>query len=566
MEITGAELLARSLIASGITHVFNVPGLGMFPLLDAIRKHRDQLSYFSGPNETAVTLMADGYGRAAGRPAFVNVYHASGTALAMMGVTTAWADRSPMVFTSTTSSRMLERRDQYASVPGDITDMARAYCKWSWEIPLVERIPEAIARAVIMATTPPMGPVHLALPMDIYSDKAAQQCLTNALAIGNKRLHQFQSGGAAPEGVAQAARMLATAERPLMIVGGEPAQCDAVQETIDIAEMLGAAVFRESDVAYMSFPNNHRLFAGRFSQASELTKKTDAILVLGAEFTGRDASPPLPQAGPRIIALTSEALALGKQIWPDIGLVGNAKSTLIALRDELRGLGAKPRDVWTNEVERHCAQCRSISTSESRRGWDDSPVRIPRLVKEIDLAFGTEVLIVDHSTTASPRFMELGDFSNPQRYFGISARASAQGWGVPAAIGVQIARPDRRVVAIVGDGGFMFTSTCLYAAAQWKTRNVFIVLRNGGWHDVAYTFKQSFGWSDEDTRAFGYADQPHIDYAGLARSLAVEGLCVNSVQELPGALARARDCQGPVLIEVNCDPAEIEHYVAFMSR
>ncbi len=139
-----------ALVASGITHVFYVPGLRMFPLLDAIRKHRDQLSYFSGPNEAAVTLIAAGYGRAAGRPC---------TALAMMGVTTAWADRSPRVFTSTTSNRMLERRDQYASVPGDITDMARAYCKWSWEIPLVERIPDAIARAVVMATTPPMGPV-----------------------------------------------------------------------------------------------------------------------------------------------------------------------------------------------------------------------------------------------------------------------------------------------------------------------------------------------------------------------------------------------------------------------
>ena len=105
MKATGAEIIVQALTANGITHVFNVPGLGIHPLLGSVRARRDKIFYFSTPNETAAALMADGYGRAARKPAFVNVYHTSGTALAMMGVTTAWGDRSPMIFTTTTNSR-----------------------------------------------------------------------------------------------------------------------------------------------------------------------------------------------------------------------------------------------------------------------------------------------------------------------------------------------------------------------------------------------------------------------------------------------------------------------------
>jgi len=366
--------------------------------------------------------------------------------------------------------------------------------------------------------------------------------------------------------VAEAARILAASARPVIVVVGDVPQCGAVGEAVAIAEMLGAAVFGEPYFAHMGFPNTHRLFAGRFTANDELVRRADAILALGVEFTSQSPSPVFPAGDAKLIVLAAEAVALGKQVWPDLGLVGHAKATLAALRAMLEKSGAKGSAAWTGEVEGHCAELRSLAESEARRGWDDTPVRIPRLIGEIEAVFGTDALIVDHATTASAHIWQLCDFSNPQRYFGLSARASAQGWGVPASIGVQIARPEQRVVAIVGDGGFMFTSTALYAAAQWQTRNVFIVLRNGGWHDIAYLVKEKMGWSAEEAVAFGIAGQPQIDYAGLAKSLAVESLRVDSAEQLPAALAHARACMGSVLIDLKSDPKKIEYYVSYMSR
>jgi len=564
MKITGAEILARSLIANGITHAFNVPGLGLHPLVDALKRHRDSIEYFTGPSETAVTVMADGYGRAAGRPAFVNLYHASGTALGMLGVNTAWADRSPMIFTTTTSSRRLERRDQYASVPGDITETTRQFTKWSWQVPMAARIPEAIARAVIMATTPPFGPVHLAFPMDIYAEEVEEDELASALMARPERLQVFSAASADPQGIRQAADLLRSSARPLIVAGGDVAQHGAVEELVALAESLDAAVLGEPYVAYMGFPNDHRLFAGRFSPASPLVEQADVILAVGAEFTETAPLSNAPPADSKIVFMTTDPLDFGKQIWADVGLLGHPKTSLTALRRELQALGhGAARTEWASEINARRTDYRGRLAEEIGKDRDATPIRIPRLIKEVEKVFGTEAVILDHSTTGTACMLQMYDFPDPTRYFGLSARASAQGWGVPAAMGMQIARPDQRVVAFAGDGGFMFTANALHAAALWRLPLVIIVLSNGGWHDVAYGAQKNRGWTDEEIRDFGWVPEPPIDYAGLATSLGVSAQKVEAPGELPGALARARDARGPILLEVRSDPKAVEYYLAW---
>ncbi len=567
MTINGAEVLARSLIANGITHAFNVPGIGIHPLLDALKRHRNSIRYFTAPNETAVSLMADGYGRVTGRPAFVNVYHASGNALGMMGVTTAWADRSPMVFTTTTSSRRLARRDQYAAVPGDITETTRQFTKWSWEVPMAARIPEAIARAVIMATTPPMGPVHLAFPMDIYLEEFADDAAIAAPMARPERLRAYAASAADPAGIAAAAALLHGARRPLIVAGGDVAQLDAVGEMVELAEMLGAAVMGEPYVAYMGFPNTHPLFCGRFSPASPLVAQADAILAVGAEFSETGAGVTLPPAATPVVFLTTDARDLGKQIWADVGLVGHPKTSLGALIAAVRALGGgADRGAWQRLVADRQAEYRAQLAAESAKGRDAAPVRLPRLIAEVQKVFGDEAIIMDHSTTGTACLLQMYDFPDPRRYFGISARASAQGWGMPAAIGMQIGAPDRRVIAFLGDGGFMFTSTALYAAALWNTRIIFIVLKNGGWYDVAYGARKNRGWTDEDVRAFGWSGEPAIDYAGLARSLGIASVAIDAPDALAPALLAARAATGPILLVVDTDRQAVEYYLSFIRR
>ncbi|MGO2097145.1 MAG: thiamine pyrophosphate-binding protein, partial [Candidatus Microbacterium stercoravium] len=145
--VSGAEHLVRTLERLGVDHAFNIVGLGLFPLAEALYGHRDRIRYVSALNETNLALIANGYARAQRSAAFVNVYHASGTALGMMAVTTAWAEQVPLVYTTTTSSRDLAGRDQYAAVPRAVTEMSAQFVKWSCEVPNAVRIPEILARA-----------------------------------------------------------------------------------------------------------------------------------------------------------------------------------------------------------------------------------------------------------------------------------------------------------------------------------------------------------------------------------------------------------------------------------
>jgi len=568
MKISGAELIARCLIGNGITHVFNVPGLGLQPLIDAIRSHRDELQYYCGPSETAVALMADGYGRACRKPAFVNVYHASGTALAMIGVTTAWADRSPMIFTSTTTSRKLARSDGYASVPRDVTEMSRQFVKWDWEVPSIERIPEAIARATVISQTPPMGPVHLAFPADLYTDEIDEFLLEQTALYPSGRLNSYNAIRPDAAGVDAAAELLAAAKHPVIITGNDVAQFCAVDSLVSLAEVLGAPVLAEPYVAYMGFPNTHPLYAGRCSGTHPLLSKADVVLILGTELTGGSGAALLPLRSAKVIFVTSSPLDLGKQVWADVGLVGHPRECLLELCQAMRAKPRTSRPQWERIVNDYIgafrAQLLVEQRSPSTTNYDS--VTVPELINGVHEVFGSDAVIVDHSTTGTSYILDMLPLENPMRYYGISGRASAQGWGTPAAIGIQIALPDLQVVALVGDGGFMFTSNTFYAAALWNVPIKLIVLANGGWHDVAYSAKHASGWTDEEIRAVRWVAEPKVDFVGLALSYGIAGCRASSRAELHEALLQAREATGPFLVEVATDPAAIDYYVRWVKR
>ncbi|MBL0420723.1 thiamine pyrophosphate-binding protein [Ramlibacter sp. AW1] len=568
MKISGAELIARCLVGNGITHVFNVPGLGLQPLIDALRRHREELQYYCGPSETAVALMADGYGRATRRPAFVNVYHASGTALAMMGVTTAWADRSPMLFTSTTTSRKLARSDGYAAVPRDVTEMPRQFVKWDWEVPSVERIPDAIARAVAIAQTPPMGPVHLAFPADLYTEEIDESVLEQATGYPPGRLQAFTATRPDAEGLAAAAALLADAKRPVIVAGGDVAQYGAVDAMVRLAERLGAPVLAEPYVAYPGFPNTHPLYAGRCSGTHPLLREADVVLIAGAELTGGGGAPLLPPRTAKVVFLASDLLDLGKQVWADVGLVGHPRESLRELAEAVAARPRQDRPAWDASVREAVAAFRGQlqADHDAPASSAHASVTVPQLIDQVHEVFGKDAVIVDHSTTGTAYLLDMLPLDDPSRYYGISGRASAQGWGTPAAIGMQVALPDRQVVALAGDGGFMFTGNTLYAAALWNVPIKLIVLANGGWHDVAHTAKHARGWSDEDLRAARWVADPKVDFTQLAASFGIAARRAATPSELREALVQARDSAGPFVVEVETDPAAIDYYVRWVTR
>ena len=397
-RVNGAEVIVRSLEKNGVTHVFNLPGHGMGPLVNALDDHRSRLRYVSGVNETNVATIAEGYARATRKPAFINVYHSSGTALAMFAISTAWADHTPMVLSTTADPVPLAGHDGYAAAPKAITEISGQYTKWSYEVPSVETIPWAIERALMIARTPPMGPVHLSFPMSLYEDQIDETKLHSRYA----RAQLFDKTCPDQSGIEQAAKLLANARAPLILAGGPIGQYDAIEELVALAELLEAPVLREPGrPTYLPFPSMHRLFAGKYGHAHALVKNADVILV--AEFDVTESTPgqsPLWETNQSIIHLTVDHPNICKQFDPDIVLLGHPKSSIPMLTSATsRLLGSKSKEKKDFSRERMDVPAGQTATGQPARVKGALMDKLIRVLRE---EFGQKLTIADHALTAPP--------------------------------------------------------------------------------------------------------------------------------------------------------------------
>ncbi|MDL5159062.1 thiamine pyrophosphate-binding protein [Actinomycetospora termitidis] len=552
--ITGAESLVRTLVRLGVHDAFNIVGLGLFPLAEAFYAHRDEVRYVSALNETNLGLMAAGYARANRSAAFVNVYHASGTGLGMMALTTAWADGVPMVFTTTTSSRALAGRDQYAAVPRAVTEMSGQYTKWSAEIPSADRIPELVERAFQIANTPPYGPVHLAFPMDVWLERTEE--------VGHRRPTEVLTDfAAAPTAVERVAELLRTSERPVIVTGAEVARYGAVDATVALAEQLGATVLHEDKVADLGFPTTHPQFAGRLGAHRPVVGQSDVVLLLGVELTESGLTRPVEFGSATTIVLSPDPLLLTRQLRPDLAVLGAPRPTLEAVAAAVGTLPDEVRDA-------RAAAARELHDARDARNerirairFDAEELAIGRILTELEAAMPAGTIVVNHCASGEPFVEDLLPHPDTDAFFGISSKASAQGWGGPASIGIQLARPDRRVVALLGDGGFMFSSSAIYAAAQQDLPVVFVILNNGGWRDIGAlaAVARSPLVDAEDVMGWTFGDPP-IDHAAYAASLGLDSRRVATPGELRAALDKAFADRRATLIEVLNSPEDAHEF------
>jgi len=552
VQITGADLVVRSLIELRSRYIFNVPGFGIQPLVEAIDKRRGDIGYVTSVNETNISLIAQGYARSSGEPAFLNVYHSSGTALAMMAMTTSWADRVPLVLTSTTAARDVSSRDSYAAVPRAITEMSDQYSKWSFEVPSADRIPEALARAFHVARSAPAGPVHLAFPSDIYTQTVEDP--------GPAVLPESAARSVADQdGVVRASALLGGAQDPVLVLGAEVAQYGAIDEAVALAERVDATVLVEPYLSRLPFPTTNPRFAGSINDNAEAVREADVVLFAGCEMTERFVrSNPLGNSKAARIALTTDPVNLVKQsLAPSVELLGDPVLTLRAVLEHLGP--AVRRSAGVSDVVR-LRRDAAVEQREAirKRSSGDSPLRAGDLVAELKAA--TEGSIMVNQAGGGAVYVDmLYDFEDPSLYYGLSAKASAQGWAVPASIGIHLANPGRRVVVFVGDGGFMFSSTAIHTAARLGAKILYVVLNNGGWIDIGESSRKLGGTSHEheDELGWTFKDAP-IDFVAFARSLGLAAGRCSTKSELGSELSRLLSVNGPALLEVISDPEDVK--------
>ncbi|MEQ6902577.1 thiamine pyrophosphate-binding protein, partial [Nocardioides sp. YIM 152588] len=322
------QAVVEVLRSEGVDRVFGNPGTTELPFLDALVD--GGIDYVLGLHEGSLVATADGYARATGRTAVVNLHVAAGLANGLIGMLNARRSRTPLVVTAGQQDRRHLLQEPMLS--GDLVALAAGASKWAVEVGRVEDLVPILRRAFALAATPPAGPVFVSLPMDLFGEPAE---LTVDPVLARPR------GPGSPD-VAEARARLLAARSPAVVAGDGVGRAHAVPELVAVAEALGAVAYHQPMHDAVDFPFSHPLHAGMLPPTNEGSRTVlaehDVVLLAGARFWPHHYTPgpPLPD-GTAVIQVDDEADQLGRPVPADLALGGDLRANLAALA---AGLGS----------------------------------------------------------------------------------------------------------------------------------------------------------------------------------------------------------------------------------
>jgi len=545
-----AAVLMEILKSSGVRYLFGNPGTTELPFLDALPD--SSLEYVLGLQEATAVAAADGYAQASGQAGVVNVHVAPGLANSLSIVHNAARAKSPLVVTAgQQDTRFLMHEPILA---GDLARMAEQFTKWSHEIRRPEDAPVALRRALKVALTPPTGPVFLSLPMDLMGP-AVDDTAAPPPAIAAKSRPE-------PAALRHAADLLAGASNPVVIAGDGVARAGAMAELTAVAELLGARVHGEPVYRRTSFPGTHALWRGGLfpspAGVRRALEECDALLIVGANvFTWflHTEGTPFPR-GLRVAQIDDDPWEIGRSYPVTLGIVADPKAALAELTDVLRGkLTEKDRTAAAARVEKIGAargeMVKRVSAA-ARSEAERVPIGQAHLMHTLASLLPADAIVVDESATSLPFVLRYMPFATPGSFFG--SKTGTLGWGMGAAIGVQLGSPGRKVVATIGDGSVMYAPQALWTAAHYRLPITYVVPNNSS-YAILKSGMLSLDLASAKRGIYPGMDlvSPEIDYAGLARSLGVHAERVEKPGELRDVLAACLAGPGPSLVDVAID-------------
>jgi acetolactate synthase-1/2/3 large subunit len=556
-KLTGGQMVVEHLIREGVEKVFAIPGHGNTALLDAFVDRADEIELIPAIHEQGAAHMADGYYRASGKIAAVCTSIGPGATNTLTGVATAFVDSQPLLLITGAVHTYMENHGVLQELDrphgNNFPRMAEPVVKRWWQPNRVEQIPVALAQAFNTMNEGRRGPVLVDIPQDLQAEYGEYTPPT-----GPRRAHHRPTGDA--QALKAAAALLAGAKRPVILAGGGVIAAEATAELLAVAERLGAPV-THSFQGKGAFPADHDLYAwpcgdmGSIS-GNGVTTTADVILAVGCRFSDRVTSSYRPGVtfnipDTKLVQIDIDGFEIGRNYPAEVGVVGDAKSSLATLLDELLEIGpgedfrtsayfAELQDL-KRRWEEHLAPMRTT---------DYLPMTNSRAMVEIRKALPRNgILVTDSSNPANQAFNEFPIYE-PRTNI-VAGGFSGIGFGVPAAIGAQIGAPDTPVLAMVGDGAFLQTGTELAAAVMHAVPLVIVVLNNGGWEAIKDLQINLFGAEREIVSGWKTPDgKPYFaNIADFARSLGATAERIEDPTELAAAVERGFATPGPVVIE-----------------
>jgi benzoylformate decarboxylase len=537
----GKVALFEQLRADGITHMFGNPGTVEQGFLDVIDTF-DDIQYILTLQETVAAGIADGYARATQRPTLLQLHSGVGLGNGIGMLYQARRGHAPLICVAGESGVQYEAMD--AQMAADLVAMARPVTKYATRVTHPTSLLRVLRRAIKMAMTPPRGPVFVALPMDVLDAEIDDPVLPTV--IPDTR------AVAAPDLLSEAARMLAGASSPIVLLGDGVAASGGAAEATAVAERLGADVWLV-DSSEPNMPAGHPLVHGQlghmFGQVSSAAvADADAVLVVGS-YLFPEVFPSLTspfKAGARVVHIDLDSYEIAKNHPVDLGIVADPKLTLQALAGEL--------DRVMSQGDKAAARARMAARAAATPAPVAEDSVLAGLLREMAKAVPADVMVFDEALTASPLISRYLPPKLPGHNF--LTRGGSLGVGIPGAVGLKLAHPERTVLGFTGDGGSMYTYQALWTAARYGVGAKFVVCNNHRYELLNENIAQY--WSERSIPSHPYPTSfdighPEIDFVGLAGSLGVPGTRVDKPEQAADAVAEMVAHDGPFLIDVATD-------------
>jgi acetolactate synthase-1/2/3 large subunit len=523
---TGGEWVVEALRAEGVRHVFGIPGVHNLPVYDALLRQHD-IAHVLARHEAGAAFMADGYARASGQVGVVVVTTGPGATNTLTPLAESYAGSVPVIVIMSDIASPLVGRDLGAlhEVPNQI-ECFRPVTRLAEQIGATADIAPTIAGAVDLLLTGRPGPVALSIPTDLLAARA------------DGRLPTRSHGRRPPchvADVAAAVPRLRAARRPLVVAGGGVIAAGAERELVALAERLGAPVVT-SVMGRGALDERHRLWQSVLPDrraTADALRAADVILAVGCRFGHRSAEKldASPGPGQSLIHLDIDPGVIGRMYKADVAIVGDARDGLAAILGAL-GPGV-PATAWDHAW---------LARLREDAGPRFTP-QIRALLEALRTALPDDAIVVNDQTGLS-YWMEWRFPVRAPRTFLYPVGSATLGYGVPAAIGAALARPDRPVVCVAGDGGFMFSVAELATAVKYGLPIVFLVVNDDRYGAIKWLQERLY-----DGR-WGEADLRNPDFPALARAFGARGERVAAIDDVPRALGRALAHRGPTLLEL----------------
>jgi benzoylformate decarboxylase len=539
----GKAALFEQFAADGIKYIFGNPGTVEQGFLDAGLDAETE--YILTLHESVAVGMADGYARAAQRPALVQLHTGVGLGNGIGMLYQALRGGSPLVVVAGDAGVRYDAMD--GQMATDLLGMARTVTKFAARVTHPASVLRTLRRAVKIAMTPPRGPVLVVLPADVLDEFTAEPAVPTPLP----------STRVAPEPslVTEAARMLLSGARRLILMGDGIAISGAQEELARAAERLGATVWGVNS-SEVNFDTTHHLWGGALghmfgTDSARVVRDADSVLIVGT-YVFPEVFPLLDspfKQGARIVHVDLDAYEIAKNFPVDLGIVADPRLTLEALTAELTR--QRPNDRQGPLRYPADDEPRPLGKTDAYE-FPDAP--LDRFAHRLARQAPRDLVVFDEALTASAPLARYLPPRVPGRFF--QTRGGSLGVGIPGAMGIKLARPDASVVGFTGDGGSMYTIQALWTAARYGIAAKFVICNNHRYRLLDFNIDQY--WSEQ-----GVADRPHppafdlstpdIGFSGLARSLGVEGRRVEKAEEVDDAVDEMLAHDGPYLVDLVID-------------